>query len=136
MEDEAGAEKIGIRKIKLVKSGKGAMAVVGSFANADNFLTEWCSASRGWLRCKFEIEYLDEHILKGEYKAFRRKDGRVSLSQHIRSTLWKALKQMDTLASPGTTLNDIEIQFWMGSCNSKIETDFLDRYEIDDCSGR
>ena len=97
---------------------------------------EWCSASRGWLRCKFEIEYLDEHLLKGEYKAFRRKDGRVSLSHHIRSTLWKALKRMDTLASPGTTFNDVEIQFWMGSCNSKIETNFLDRYEIDDCSGR
>lgn len=136
MNDMANVEKIGIKKIKLMKPEQGGVAIVGSFANADNFLMEWCDASKGWLRCYFEIEYLDEHILKGEYKTFRRKNGRVSLSQHIRTTLWKALKRMDTLSNSSPTFNDIKIQFWAGACNSEIETDFLDRYEIDDCSSR
>jgi hypothetical protein len=134
MDDETFDEKIGIRKIKLVKPGKGTMAVVGSFATADNFLMEWCSSSRGWLKCKFEIEYLDEHILKGEYKTFRKKDGRVSLSHHIRSTFEKMLKRSDPLSGPDAIPDNLEIQFWMGNSSSKIRFDFLERYETEDNS--
>lgn len=132
MEDMSDAEMIGIRKIRLVKQGKGATAVVGSFANADNFLTAWCNASRGWLRCKFEIEYLDEHVLKGEFKTFRKKDSRVSLSHHIRSTLCKALKNMEILSGPEAVFDGIGIQFGMEGRNSAIGADFLERYETAD----
>lgn len=134
MFDPISDEKIGIKKIKLVKSEIGTIAVVGSFANADNFLMAWCSSSRGWLRCEFEIEYLDEHILKGEYKTFRRKDGRVSLSHHIRSTLGKILRNIDSVENPEAVFDNIGIQFRMGTENCKVCLDFLDRYETEDFS--
>ena len=110
------------------------MAVVGSFATADNFLMAWCSSSRGSLRCEFEIEYLDEHTLKGEYKAFRRKDGRVSLSHHIRSTFGKVLRNIGTVDNLDAAFKDIGIQFWVGEEHCQVCPDFLDRYETDDFS--
>jgi hypothetical protein len=129
MYNAASGEKIGIRKIKLVKPETGTTAVVRSFEDADDYLMEWRCSFGGWLGCEFEIEYLDEHILRGEYKAFRRRDYRVSLSHHIRSTFWKMFKRPDVLPSTNSISDDIEMQLWIGDHISQINGDFLDRYE-------
>lgn len=134
MDNSVCGEKIGVKKIKLVKPELGTLAVAGSFANADSFLMAWCSSSNGWLRCKFEIEYLDEHVLKGEYKTRRKKDGRVSLSHHIQSTFCKMLERSDVFSNSETTFDDVEIQLWVGNDTSRIGADFLDRYETADYS--
>ena len=136
MEDTLVDEKIGVKKIRLERPGKGAMAVVGSFATADNFLTAWWNASHGWLKCRFEVEYLDEHVIKGEYKPFRKKTGRVSLSLHIRSTFRKMLKQVDLADGGGAKLESAEIQLLVGNSAQAFDTDFLERYETEDNAGR
>ncbi len=134
MDDLVCGEKIGVKKIKLAKTEPGTLAVAGSFTNADNFLIEWCSSSKGWINCKFEIEYLDQHVLKGEYKMRHKKEGRVSLSRHIRSTFRKMLERSDVFSNSEATFDDIEIQLWVGNNTSRIEADFLDRYETADYS--
>lgn len=136
MEDANSDEKVGLRKIRLLKPGKGAMAVVGSFTNADHFLTEWRSASKGWLKCRFEIEYLDEHVVKGEYRSFRGKDTRVSLSTYVRSTFRKMLKRTGLPPGPDSIFDGVEIQLWQGSMAWKFQADFLERYETEDFLGK
>ena len=134
--DEAeNDEKIGIKKIRLMKSAVGTVAVVGSFATADNYLMAWCSSSKGWLTCEFEVEYLDGHILKGAYRKYRRKSGRLSLSNHIRSAFRSTPEGSSAAPRPKEIFDDNQIQLWKGNCPSSMNADFLKRYEIVDWSG-
>ncbi len=129
-------EKIGVRKIKLLRLGAGTMAVAGSFVNADSFLTAWRSASRGWLKCRFEIEYQDESIVKGEYCLFRGKEQRVSLSTHVRSSFRKMLKRSGLPPDPDIIVEGMEIELWLGSHSWQFNADFLERYETEDFANK
>ncbi len=132
MYDTASGEKISIRKIKLVKPEIGMTVVVGSFTNADNFLTAWRSSSKDWFTCKFEVEYLDGHVLTGEYRKFIRSSARLSLSNHIRSAFRKVQESSELDPHFRASFEDSHIRFWEGNCPSCLNADFLARYEIED----
>jgi hypothetical protein len=132
--DAENPEKIGVRRIRLKKSSIGAHALAGSFATADNYLMAWCRASKGWLTCEFEIEYLDGYVLKGEYKKYRRKSGRLSLSSYIRSAIRSVSTSSESHLLVITVLEDFHIQLWQGSSPSNMNVDFLKWHEIGDLS--
>jgi len=132
--DAENLEKIDVRRIRLTKSSIGAHAVAGSFATADNYLMAWRRASKGWLTCEFEIEYLDGYILKGEYKKCRRKSGRLSLSSYIRSAIRSASTRSESHLLVIAVLEDFRIQLWQGNSPSNMNVDFLKLHEIGDLS--
>jgi hypothetical protein len=122
-------EKIGIRKIRLVRLGLQSFAVVGTFANADELLTAWRLASHGQLRCRFEIEYVDEHVVTCEYRSPRARARRVSLAAHVRATFRKMGKRIGLAQAPGLPRDGYGMQFWLRSRAWPFGADFLERYE-------
>ncbi len=127
-------EKVGVRKIKLSKPAIGIFAMVGSFAIADKFLMAWCSSSTGWFTCKFEVEYLDGYVLKGEYRKYRRKSGRLSLANYIRSAFRTANERSETSPHFIAIIESLQIQLWQGNFPSSMDADFLKRHEVGDFS--
>ena len=133
-DDALAIEKIGLRRIKLMRSENCATAVVGSFVAADKLLLSWYNSSIGRFKCEFEVEYIDEHVLKGEYRALRRRSECVSLSLYIRS----AFRRVRTLSTCNQDVEIIlfqeKIRFFIGQDHVEINAELLERFEIDDRS--
>lgn len=120
----AGAEKIGIRVIRLFQPRLCTTGIVCTLSGADKMLLEWSILLDGCIGCAFEVIYLDGRTLSGHYEFRRRHAVRPSLTLHLRH-LMKQLLEKTTAADDAA----------VGCCGLRdvgAALAFLARYDVDE----
>ena len=108
-------EKVGVSKIKIRQLPMQTMAVLGSFAAADQLLKAWANGAEHRPECEFEIQYLDGAKVSGIYPITRGGTARQSLSAHLQRTL--APSSHDGVPRPRSACAPMPLRF---SCAERV----------------